>query len=205
VISSERLLDNGSEVFWPASGPCAGTVHFQEFPVSYMSPGPSLSPAVRYFDWVRWMFQWFASSAMDLHWWISPSNPHAFVLFKCHGSSAPFLASAWDVVGGWESPHHRHGDQPAEMALAVVTVKTTCCRRRGDESTNNWFRCRYCWSSILSSSSVTNLSRIGFAVASVEAPRCRRVGDESGQISVSLSPLLKLHVVATSAAQGHTD
>lgn len=45
-----REAANGSEVFWPASGPCAGTVHFQEFPVLYMSPGPSLSPAVRYFD-----------------------------------------------------------------------------------------------------------------------------------------------------------
>lgn len=45
-----REAANGSEVFWLASGPCAGTVHFQEFPVSYMSPGPSLSPAVRYFD-----------------------------------------------------------------------------------------------------------------------------------------------------------
>jgi len=41
---------NGSEVFWPARGLCARIVYFQEFLVSYMSSGPSLSPALGYFD-----------------------------------------------------------------------------------------------------------------------------------------------------------
>lgn len=56
--------------------------------------------------------------------------------------------------------------------ITVATVEVPCCRRR---------RQRIC--------------RTGLAVVAVEAPCCRRRWQEVCQELVSLSPLLKLHVV----------
>lgn len=39
--------------------------------------------------------------------------PASFYVYKYHGSSAPLLASVWDIASGQKSFHHQNGEQPA--------------------------------------------------------------------------------------------
>ncbi len=90
------------------------------------------------------MFQQFPSPAMVFTGDSVHQIPMPLFFHKCHGSSGPLRASAWDIVGGLESPCRHHGDQSAWIDLAVVTIKTTHYRRRGDETAKELFRCPHC-------------------------------------------------------------